>query len=61
MIGGGLGLAAADFFIHEAHAHIARRTVPMSRHNLRVVESQVNNSAIGAASLVWHALDQSSD
>ncbi len=61
VIGGGLGLAAADFFIHEAHAHIARRTVPMSRHNLRVVESQVNNSAIGAASLVWHALDQSSD
>lgn len=56
VIGGGLGLAAADFFIVGTEAQIVQRTLPMSRHKLRVVASQVNNSAIGAACLVWHEL-----
>ena len=56
VIGGGLGLAASDFFIDDALGQIAQRTIPMSRHNLRVLASQVNNSAIGAACLVWHQL-----
>jgi glucokinase len=58
IIGGGLGLAAADFFVDGAYSQIARRTVSMSHHNLRVRASQVTNSAIGAACLVWHELDQ---
>jgi glucokinase len=61
VIGGGLGLAAPEFFIRDAQEQIARRTVPMSHHTLRVQAAQVTNSAVGAACLVWHALDQTTN
>ena len=61
VIGGGLGLAATDFFIRPAIGQIARRTVAMSHHKLRVLAAQVNNSATGAACLVWHELDHQRD
>ena len=56
VIGGGLGHAAADFFIEGLKEQIFKRTVPMSHQGLEVLESQVNNSAVGAACLVWHGL-----
>jgi predicted NBD/HSP70 family sugar kinase len=56
VIGGGLGHAATDFFIDGLKEQIFKRTVPMSHQGLEVLESQVSNSAVGAACLVWHGL-----
>jgi glucokinase len=55
VIGGGLGHAARDRFIDQAGEQLNRRLLPASREGLRLVESQVQHSAIGAASLVWYA------
>lgn len=54
VIGGGLGHAAADFFIDGVKERIVNRTVPMTHRHFEVRESQVSNSAVGAACLVWH-------
>jgi glucokinase len=56
VIGGGLGHAAPDFFIDGLKEQIFKRTVPMSHQGLKILESQVNNSAIGAACLVWQGI-----
>ena len=54
VIGGGLGHAASDFFVEGLKEQIFKRTVPMSHQGLEILQSQVNNSAVGAACLVWH-------
>ncbi len=56
VIGGGLGHAASDFFIQGLKVQILKRTIPMSHKGLEILESQVSNSAVGAACLVWHGL-----
>jgi glucokinase len=54
VIGGGLGKAAAPFLIDKAASELYRRTLPAAHEGLKIVQSQVNESAVGAASLVWH-------
>lgn len=58
VIGGGLGHAAADLLFARAEHELTRRVLPPTRDRLRIVRSQVTNSAVGAASLVWHGLSR---
>lgn len=55
VIGGGLGHAGHRYFIDQADARLQERVLPATRAVLRVVESQVQHSAVGAASLVRYA------
>jgi predicted NBD/HSP70 family sugar kinase len=55
VIGGGLGHAARQFFVEQAAERLQQRVLPATRASLRVVESKVQHSAIGAACLVWYA------
>jgi glucokinase len=56
VVGGGLGLAASDLLLERAEREFRRHVqVPISK-SVRIVQSQVTDSAIGAASLVWDAL-----
>lgn len=54
VIAGGLGHAAADFLIEHARRELPHRTPYFTHQHLQIVESQISNSAIGAACLVWH-------
>lgn len=56
VVGGGLGLAAADLLLVPAEQEFHRRVLPPIYEKLQIVPSQITNSAIGAACLVWHAL-----
>ena len=56
IIGGGLGRAAPEIFIHGMREQIGRRTLPATHHLIDVRESHLNNSALGPACLVWHEL-----
>ncbi len=58
VIGGGLGHAAANFLMEPAAASFKQRTLPATHENVRLVESQVKSSAVGAGCLVWHAQRQ---
>jgi glucokinase len=59
VIGGGLGHAAAHYLMGPATASFKQRTLPATHENVRLVESQVKSSAVGAGCLVWHALRKS--
>lgn len=54
IVGGGLGLAAFPWLVPAARAELARRVLPNSLHSLVIEPSQVESSAVGAASLVWY-------
>jgi glucokinase len=54
VIGGGLGHAAADLLFDRAERELKRRVLPPTLDKVSIVLSQVTDSAIGAASLVWH-------
>jgi glucokinase len=54
VIGGGLGLAAFSSLIPAARAELERRVLPNSLDALAIEPSQVESSAVGAASLVWY-------
>lgn len=56
VVGGGLGHAAPEWFVRGAQQQLHRRLTPDIHQNIQVVASQVANSAIGAACLVWHGL-----
>jgi glucokinase len=56
VLGGGLGLAAADLLLERAEREFRRRVLPPIMQNVRIVRSQVTVSAIGAACLVWNGL-----
>lgn len=56
VIGGGLGHAAQDFFLEPVVQQMYERVLPASRDKVQVVMSQVEMSAVGAASLVWYGL-----
>ena len=55
VLGGGLGLAASEFLIPGACAELRRRVLPASHQPMQVALSQLTSSAVGAATLVWHA------
>lgn len=54
VIGGGLGLAAFDWLVPAARAELRRRVLPASVRALQIERSEVESSAVGAASLVWY-------
>jgi glucokinase len=56
VLGGGLGLAASELLIPGACAELQQRVLPASRQRMQVAVSQLTSSAVGAATLVWHAL-----
>lgn len=55
ILGGGLGHAAADFWITRAGAVFRAQVLPAARDGVTIVESTVASSAVGASALVWHA------
>jgi glucokinase len=54
VIGGGLGRAAARWLLPVADREMRRRVYPPAVEGLRVTESRITISAIGAACLVWY-------
>jgi len=54
ILGGGLGHAAADLLLVAATQQMRGRVLPATKNHLQVLKSQVQSSAVGAASLVWH-------
>lgn len=57
VLGGGLGLAAADRLLPDAQRELKRRVLPATYSQLRWAKSQLTNSALGPASLVWLGLE----
>jgi glucokinase len=57
VLGGGLGLAAADYLLPEAERELKRRVLPATYEKLVWRKSQLANSALGAAALVWVGLE----
>lgn len=57
VLGGGLGLAAADTLLPDAERELKRRTLPATYNQLRWAKSRLTNSALGPAALVWLGLD----
>jgi glucokinase len=53
VVGGGLGHAAAGYLLPEAEHELKRRVLPPTFNSLKLVLSQVPESALGAAALVW--------
>jgi glucokinase len=58
VVGGGLGLAGFDLILPRAHEELMCRTIPESRALLKIVPSEVESPAIGAACLVWYSLSE---
>ncbi len=56
VVGGGLGLAAADLLLERAERVFRQNVQPMIHENVQIVQSQGTVSAIGAACLVWDGL-----
>jgi glucokinase len=56
VVGGGLGHAAADLLLERAAREFRRSVQTDISDNVRIVQSQIQVSAIGAACLVWEAL-----
>jgi glucokinase len=55
VIGGGLGHAMLDLIQARAEHEFHRRVLKPIYEHVRIVPSQIASSAVGAASLVWHA------
>lgn len=51
VVGGGMGLAAAEFLFEPARREMQRYTPPASYQNLRIAPSQIERIAVGAACL----------
>lgn len=58
VVGGGLGHAGREWYIDRARERLRKRVVKHLYPDIQIVESQVNHSAVGAACLVWHGLQQ---
>lgn len=61
VIGGGLGHALFDFLAEDVQRKLSARTSPEIHPPVPVVASQVRDSAVGAAALVWHNLEHAAD
>ena len=57
VIGGGMGLAAFDLLYNGVFRELERRVIRDSYAHMPIVPSKVHSSAVGASSLVWHALE----
>lgn len=57
VLGGGLGLAAADLLLERAEREFRHNVNRTIYENLQIVLSQITVSAIGAACLVWQGLN----
>jgi glucokinase len=55
VIGGGMGLAALDFYLTGMIERFATRMPATSYQNVEILASTISSSAIGSASLVWHS------
>jgi len=53
VLGGGLGLAAFDWLAPGAERELQRRVLPKGYAHLKIVRSELESSAVGAACLVW--------
>ncbi len=56
VVGGGLGLAAADLLLEHATREFLANVQPPIYENVKIVQSQITVSAVGAACLVWESL-----
>jgi glucokinase len=54
VVGGGLGMAAADLLLERAEETFHQRVLPPIYEKSPVVRGQVTSSAIGAACLAWY-------
>jgi glucokinase len=54
IIGGGLGLAAFELVVPSARHALAQRVIESSIHDLAIVPSALQSSAIGPSCLVWY-------
>lgn len=54
ILGGGVALAGFDLIAEPALTEMKRRVLSNSYHDLTVVPSGLESSAVGAACLVWH-------
>lgn len=54
VIGGGMGQTSADLLLPGLLDVVAQRTLPAVHDSLRLERAQITNSAVSAASLVWH-------
>lgn len=59
VLGGGIVAAADDLLYDQAQAAMRARLIPYLGQRIQVARSQVESSALGAASLVWHELGNS--
>lgn len=55
VLGGGLGHAAARFWIERGGEIFRAQVLSAAREGVSIVESTVPSSAVGASALVWHA------
>jgi glucokinase len=58
VIGGGLGHAAFDIYAREVQKKLHTRTASTIHRNIPIVQSTVQNSAVGPACIVWHNLKE---
>mgnify|MGYP005836056267 CR=1 FL=1 len=54
LVGGGMGRAAARWLLPVAEREMRRRVFPPAMDGLRIAESEITISAVGAACLVWY-------
>jgi glucokinase len=55
VIGGGMGLAALDFYLKGMKERFKGRLLSTNYQNIELVPSTISSSAVGSASLVWHS------
>jgi glucokinase len=58
VIGGGLGHAAFDTYARDVQKKLHTRTAATIHRNIPIVQSTVQNSAVGPACIVWHQLKE---
>ena len=58
VIGGGLGHAAFDTYSRDVQQKLQTRTAAFIHRNIPIVQSTVQNSAVGPACIVWHQLKE---
>lgn len=57
ILGGGLGLALAQDWLPRIQSHLIQHTLPIASQGVRFAAAQLKSPAIGAAALVWKAVE----
>jgi glucokinase len=55
VIGGGMGLAALDFYLEGMKERFKPRLLAPNYQHIEIVPSTISSSAVGSASLVWYS------